>query len=320
MNSVLDVVGFLSVDPVLDGSTHEPTEFEEMAEIQANNPPPSLIPRLHAISVRDVSHLYPMPLQQANSSNNGLLFDGESKKDIYKDIQLALTQCLFGDSIAAQYLMCHLISTVYVRSELQTLGQFCLNLSHFPTEISSKYTQLLYEIIELLLPASHYFPMTLDNMNTCQFVPKKDYTTNKLTSGILQLAPHTHLVLDETQLISGELKADGIETVSNLAHLINNQKIKCNFQYYQIEFNADIPVLILSEGKSMLPSNTHVPLQAENDCIPIICETIEAVKHFLRPKLSRITKYLASLKLATYNMSSDEMQVRNFIILSKRLI
>lgn len=307
---MLDIVGFLSVDPVLDGSTHEPTEFEEMAEIQANNPPPSLIPRLHAISIRDVTHLYPMSLEP----NDNLLFNGESKTDIFKDIQLALTQCLFGDSIAAQYLMCHLISTVYVRSELQTLGQFCLNLSHFPMEISPNYTQSLYEIIELLLPASHYFPMTLDNMNTCQFVPKKDYTTNKLTSGILQLAPHTHLVLDETQLISGQLKSDGIETVSNLAHLINNQKIKCNFQYYQIEFNADIPVLILSEGKSMLPSNSHVPLKPENDCIPIIQETIDAVKHFLRPKLSTIRKYLASLKIAAFNMSSNEIQVRNCCI------
>lgn len=314
LNSVLDIVGFLSVDPVLDGSCHEPTEFEEMAEIQANNPPPSLIPRLHAVSIRDVTHLYPLPIHET-AIEDTLLFDGEPIADIFKDIQLALTQCLFGDAFAAQYLMCHLISRVYVRSELQTLGQFSLNLSNVPLQVLPDYACQLYEVIELLLPASHYFPMTLDNMNTVQFVPKKDYTTNKLTSGILQLAPHTHLVLDETRLLPGELKADGVETVSNIAHLINNQKIKCNFQYYQIEFNADIPVLTISEGKSMLPSNSHVPLQPETECVPIIRETIEAVKHFLRPKLATITKYLASRKLVEFKMSPDEMQVRSFGIL-----
>jgi len=86
-------------------------------------------------------------------------------------------------------------------------------------------------------------------MSTC----RKDYETNKLVSGVLQLAPHTHLVLDETCMQQGKLEANGVHAVQHLAHLINNQELKCDFQYYQIDYQANIPVLVLSEGRSMLP-------------------------------------------------------------------
>jgi len=61
-------------------------------------------------------------------------------------------------------------------------------------------------------------------MYTC----RKDYETNKLVSGVLQLAPHTHLVLDETRLQQGKLEANGVHAVQHLAHLINNQELKCD--------------------------------------------------------------------------------------------
>lgn len=138
-----------------------------MSEIQANNPPPSLIPRLHSISIRTLNHLNPL-LRSIDLPT----ISGATHIDLYKDLHLALTQCLFGDDIAAQYLLCHLISTVYVRSELQTLGQFSLNISNIPAAVLPAYTSQLYEIIEFLLPASHLLPLTLDNLNTLQFSPK----------------------------------------------------------------------------------------------------------------------------------------------------
>jgi hypothetical protein len=56
---------------------------------------------------------------------------------------------------------------------------------------------------------SHYLPMTLDNMNKGKFVPCKDYSTNRLKSGILQLSAQTHLVIDETALTAGQLDVNG---------------------------------------------------------------------------------------------------------------
>lgn len=170
LNTVVDVIGFLSVDAVLDGTNHEIDEFQDITEVQATNPPPSLIPRIHAISIKPVTHSNPLVPQGTFDGITG--FDEHTCLELYKDIQLVLTQCLFGDTIAAEYLMAHLISTVYVRSELECLGQFSLNISNIPATVISTYAKLLYEIIEMLVPASHFFPMTLDNLNLLQFAPK----------------------------------------------------------------------------------------------------------------------------------------------------
>lgn len=170
LNTVVDVIGFLSVDAILDGTNHEIYEFEEMTEIQAANPPPSLIPRIHAILIEPVQHSNPLVPQTTFDGLTG--FDEHTCLELFKDIQLVLTQCLFGDTIAAEYLMAHLLSTVYVRSDLECLGQFSLNLSNVPSAVVSTYTKFLYEIIEMLLPVSHFFPMTLDNLNLLQFSPK----------------------------------------------------------------------------------------------------------------------------------------------------
>lgn len=57
LNDVIDVVGFVSIDPSLCGSNQKQDEFENFDEICAMNPPPSLIPRIHAITYRRLAHL-----------------------------------------------------------------------------------------------------------------------------------------------------------------------------------------------------------------------------------------------------------------------
>ncbi|XP_055530968.1 mini-chromosome maintenance complex-binding protein [Wyeomyia smithii] len=303
LNTLIDVVGFLSMDPALDGSTDQMDEFDdEMSENHATNPPPSLIPRIHAISIHDLKHTNPMLQDQHDNTET-------SNCDIWKDIQNLLTQCLFEDKVAADYLFCHLISTVYIRNELESLGQFSLNLANVPIENLTSYTEGLYEILELLLPASHYFPMTLENMNTKQFVPKKDYATNKLTSGLLQLAPHTHLVLDETKLQPGKLETSGVEAVQSIANLIKTQKLKYNFQFYQLEFNTDVPVLVVSEGRSMLPTNCCLPLLPDSDAIKLIGETLKAGKHFIQPKLTDMRKFLTLQRIQEFDMKTFDPEI-----------
>lgn len=89
------------------------------------------------------------------------------------------------------------------------------------------------------------------------FFNSKDYETGKLTSGLLQLAPHTHLVLDETCLQPGKLESRGIESVLHISNLIRKQMLNVNFKFYTIDYNSNVPVLILSEGKSMFPVSTY---------------------------------------------------------------
>ena len=55
--------------------------------------------------------------------------------------------------------------------------------------------------------------MTLDNLNKLTFIPTKNYTTNKLESGIFQLSDGTHIVVDETVLKPGQLDPNGVKHV-----------------------------------------------------------------------------------------------------------
>lgn len=170
LNTIIDVVGFLSVDPSLDAGSMEVDNFENRTEMQAQNPPPSLIPRLHAVVVQNLSHVNPLidmclPMTQTGSEGFNML-------SVQKELRMLLTLCLFNDDLAADYLLSHLISTVYSRCELQSIGKFSLNICNIPKEALTNYTKQLYEILELIIPASHYLPMTLEILNTSSFVPK----------------------------------------------------------------------------------------------------------------------------------------------------
>lgn len=71
-------------------------------------------------------------------------------------------------------------------------------------------------------------------------------------AGLLQLPQHLHLVLDETQLTAGQLDAQGVHNVTALGNLINWQKVDYDFKFHKIEQQTNVPVLILSEGRSMI--------------------------------------------------------------------
>ncbi|XP_059608314.1 mini-chromosome maintenance complex-binding protein [Phlebotomus argentipes] len=289
LNTVVDVLGFLSVDPSLDGSDEEVSNPEEHL---ARNPPPHLIPRLHAISVREVLQMNPF-LQQIPS--------GENFQDISRDVLMMLTQCLFGDELAARYLFAHLISSIQSRVGLEILGKMCLNITNVPME----YPKSLYGVLEAILPASYHLKMTLDNLNGQQFVPKKDYATGKLTSGVLQLAPKTHLLLDETLMAPGQLESGGIKAVHSLGNLIRHQSIEADFQYYTLDYECDVAVLILSEGKSLLPSDVMLPLKIDPEASQHIEETFKAAHQFIRTKSRSIRDFLAGQKIAQFDLDEN---------------
>ncbi|XP_017070007.2 mini-chromosome maintenance complex-binding protein [Drosophila eugracilis] len=319
LNSVVDFVGFLSVDSSLDAATLEIDDCENLSELQATHPSPFLIPRLHAFGVQILPHSNPLldkslrqPIEQCEEAY-------PSQLAVHKDLRMLLKLCLFDDDLAAEYMLSHLISTVYSRSEMQSIGKFALNLCNLPKECV-EFSTKLYEILELLLPASHYLPMTLDTLNTAAFAPKKDYETNKLVSGILQLAPHTHLILDETCMQQGKLEANGVYAVQHLAHLINNQELKCDFQYYQIDYQANIPVLVLSEGRSMLPSDFVMPINADAKAVELYSESLKAAHHYLKPsRLQQFRKYLTTARISSFSVSEEhtEMIQQDFVDMRK---
>ncbi|XP_037975058.2 mini-chromosome maintenance complex-binding protein [Plutella xylostella] len=307
LNEMVEVIGFLSVDPALSGEFQpennalvEPN-VESEAELITHNPPPSLVPRVHAVYVKKLDHCN--PLLKDEFDQGAVLREAQTARD---HLQKALKELLLGDELAAEYLICHLIASVYLRQDTLTLGQFCLNISNLPTQRYPDYAQQLYNIIKQFVTKSYYLPLTIDNMNTMSLLPKKDYECNRLTSGVLQLSKDTNLVLDETKMEQGRLDATGVNNIAALGNLIQTQKVQYDFKYYKMDFDCDVCILILSEGKSLLPCDYHIPLRPEESSLKIFDAIVEAATYYLKEDIMNLIRtFLTNMKMVKYTINDD---------------
>lgn len=121
---------------------------------------------------------------------------------------------------------------------------------------------------------------------------------------------HTQLVFDETKMETGKLETPGVEAIQNITELIKSQQLNYDFAFYKLPFNTNIPVLILSEGKSLLPCDFSCPLKIEDpDSVKLIKETIAAGMHFLKPKLNSVRKYLTQCRLSKFEINEQESKI-----------
>ncbi|TRZ04004.1 hypothetical protein DNTS_001158 [Danionella cerebrum] len=305
VNDVLEVYGILSVDPALSGVVDEkevsslidPTEgMETVEEQRVHCPPASLVPRLHMLHAQPLVHNNPL----LPSDLSSVLVELAS---VRAELLTFLTHVLMGDSLAAEYLIFHLISNVYSRRDVLPLGKFTLNLSGCPH--GSPYSEHLFKVIQQLVPSSYRLSMSLHNMNKQSMVPRKDYTANRLVSGTLQLAKNTSLFLDETQLEQGQLDTTGVRNIAALGNLISWQKVDYDFNYHQMEFPCNINVLIASEGRSLLPSDCQVHLRPILNP-PNLEEYLSAVLVAQVPsQLNKYRIYLSVARALEYTISEE---------------
>uniref|UniRef100_A0A4P6D665 Mini-chromosome maintenance complex-binding protein n=1 Tax=Rhodnius prolixus TaxID=13249 RepID=A0A4P6D665_RHOPR len=287
VNDVIEICGFINFSPLS----------------QDNELPNINIPRLHAVTLKTIKSLN--PYCSSDPKHNQIL--SEAKK-LRSELHLVLTQLLLGDSLAADYLICHLIAHVYARLDSTVLGKFTVNLSNIPR--TNDYITNLYKLISQLLPKTHYLPMSLETMNSTEMIPKKNYETDRLQTGLLQLSEHTHLVIDETKLEVGKLEEKGVKNIQALKCLIENQKLDYDFKFFTVEFLTDVPVLILSEGKSLLPSDCHIVLTPLPEYTSSLEECYLAIGKYLRqPLLDQLRQYLALVTTVTnFNLPEHLLQ------------
>ncbi|XP_048747559.2 mini-chromosome maintenance complex-binding protein-like isoform X2 [Ostrea edulis] len=313
VTDMIEFIGVLSVDPSLahvydenrlDGLQNSIEGYEEpMEERSAHAPPPSLVPRLHAIIHHKLKHNNPhVPAEKEKIDTDVKSLRAEISS-LRRQILSALEQVMLGDSLAAEYFLCHLISSVYGRADVMPLGKFSLNLTHCPP--TNEYGQLIHTFMEALTTKCHFFPLSIENMNNLRLSPEKDYTANRLRSGLLQLSADTSLVIDETQLQPGQLEATGVKNMTALGNLISWQKVEYDFRFHKQDFLSNVCVFILSEAKSILPSDCLVPLNPA-------CVVENLQRHFsqldvvLTPEfLGHVRSFLTICKLQEYTISDD---------------
>ena len=199
LNDLVEFVGLLTLDPTLAAGP-EAEDAMEAAEAAAHHPPPSLVPRLHAVTWRRLEHsnpLLPDTLPAAAAA-------AEEVAATRRQLLTVLQTALLGDVLAAELLLCHLLSSVYVRHDVMALGKLALNVSNIaPAATAAGLPAKLYSLLERLTEKALFVPLSISHLNTATLIPSKDYKKNVLVTGDLQLSRNTHLVLDETALSQG---------------------------------------------------------------------------------------------------------------------
>ena len=59
---------------------------------------------------------------------------------------------------------------------------------------------------------------------------------------------------------TGKIDNFGVENIKSLATLIENQNILMDFGYYPLEMPISVPVIVLSDTRTMLKNTLHVPV------------------------------------------------------------
>jgi hypothetical protein len=101
--------------------------------------------------------------------------------------------------------------------------------------------------------------ITTESLTEMRFQPRKNYDTNQMEPGVLQMLDGTNVICDETHIKEGKIEKNGINNIKALAELIEDQKVVYDFQYVQQDFPLSASVLILSESRSMFKNAMHVP-------------------------------------------------------------
>ncbi|XP_060597053.1 mini-chromosome maintenance complex-binding protein-like [Ruditapes philippinarum] len=324
VNDVVEFVGVLSVDPSLArfDNTEEDNSMitvheEPQEEVNAHSPPPSLVPRLHAVVCKPLKHVNPLVPELVEDKIQVLENIQGVLTALKQELLSVLEHALLGDKMAAKYLLCHLIANVYGRADAMALGKFSVNFSNCPN--SSLYSELLHHLLSNLVTQSHLLHMSLDNMNKLPFSPKKDYTANRLRSGILQLAEHTNMTVNEIALEPGQLDVNGVKNIQSLGNVINWQKVEYDFEFHRQDFPSNISALIISEGRSILPSDCFVPLQCKEQPSDLRNYFQQLDKVLTDDFLAKCRTYIGLAKHMDYSLS-DEIQKKiqdDFVALRK---
>ena len=104
-----------------------------------------------------------------------------------------------------------------------------------------------------------------------------------------------------------QLTSDGLKNLTAIGNLISWQKVEYNFNYHQIEFTSDVPALVLSEGRSMLPNDSQLMLKSTNRSEPTtVDESLSAVGSMVNSEfLNRMRSYLTVVQHLPYQLNDD---------------
>ncbi|KAH6773875.1 E2F target protein 1 [Perilla frutescens var. frutescens] len=314
LNDVFEFVGIFSFDPDLTTCRDDNEVIDDLCEDALVCELPSKVPRLHCVVHRKLG------LGDFVSSPR-LELTTPAIKEIREALIGHLTGVLGHDRLAAEYMLLHLLSKVHARVDEVAVGKLSLNLTCFNKESMSVFGNNLKLAMGNLIPFTERLSLTVDYLNTVSLAPKKDYNTNRLVSGLLQLTEGSHLTIDETPLQTGTLNSTGFENAQVLKSMMELQKVQYDFTYYKMEMPADVQFLILSEGKSnILPADLVLPFRPSSVDSSASGEdgemlkawrwylaTMKSLPHSIEPHIQKVVEDdLVAARQADRSLGSEE--------------
>lgn len=280
LNDTAEFIGILhyvktekTEEEVNKPTTEEKDDFDTSQKI----PNDEKTPHIHVISfIRDPFNRFNPLLQDISfkiqKDENSLGAHQEEISETKEQIMAILTKVFGGDETTAEHFILSLLSQPHLRKDGITVGQFPLNISNSPHPgaknviVSKKLagvdrlSHALNYFMEQVLPHSIGMSLDIESLMNTRFSPKKNYTTNSLEQGLFQAIEGTTLLVDETKMQQGNLKDVGVENVQSLANLIQNQTVVYDYEYHKAEFASNLPVIVVSEGRSMFRLTNQIPL------------------------------------------------------------
>ena len=261
-----------------------------MEEERAHNPPTSVVPRFHALVARRATpHGFatlPRRAESGASPHPRLTPELRARGAELKSAIVAhLAAPLGGDALAAEYVLSTLVSRVHSRTDAMALGKHATTLLGAPE--GGFVARALAAAIAQIAPCVAHLPLSISSLNARPWTPRKDYATNRLRSGPLQVAPGTALVLDETALTAGQLGEIGVRNIHALRDLVATQELEYDFQYHQMRVPVDVAVVTVSASKRdgvIQGADARVPLRMIREPAesPELDETLRAeMREFL---------------------------------------
>jgi Mini-chromosome maintenance replisome factor len=298
---VLDMVPLSSVDDVDDDFDADEADERVIEERRRYD---TQIPCVHAITWRKLPGAFPQRLALRDA-------DADKLPAARRMLTDHVTALLGGDALAGNYVALNLMSSVHDRRELRAIGGMPINLVVSSPGGGAAAARALADFLSQVLPASASHTLSRGALGARPFSPYKNYALNRLMSAPLQLAAGTHLLLDETALSQGSLNAIAMHNLTAIHQLLARQQVTYDFQYHKLEFNVDVPAIVVSHTTKSLfhtscPCVVYVEPRASSSSSSSSSSSAVPPPPLSDVKLNALRAYINHVRSARYLRSVGE--------------
>jgi len=272
LDEVLKIYAVISISSTDHGDSMNCNE--EMPDIQYLVDD-HFVPTLHVFHTEIVSS------QQQHSEKI-------KKEDL--DIIRDCFDCAFrGDRISSTMYLTALLATIqHVGAE--EIDAMNINFFGFPdgSEDIKRITELTKKVVSSLI----YSPVSLESLSKQRFYGKKNYTTNCIERGSIELQKGDTWIIDETSITTGILNELGVKNANFINRLMADGKCFYDFDYFPFESLCQIHGVSFSKTRSIFtfpikmqyfPLNEHVEQIKELELKPLKMIILAEIPNSLIP-------------------------------------